>query len=316
MSNKIRQEMNKIDIPKELSERSKMGVSQAKKEMKTNKKRLNMKGFGIVAAVILIIGTYTMFNVNFSPNQTGNNQNTSVTDDGSIKVPAIQLPEDTSYADMIGLIVYNEKIYTQTSTEIDGNNATAIIGEKLGTTKGNINEWSKQDAYSEELASTYLNAEVYSVKGYDKAFRIMIYEEREGDFYAEFFENLNDITINNGFDIFGKLNMIDNVSTAQWRRFSDWDYSIENYELIEDMEIVNNFIKELNRTKPLLYEEISDLVNHSRNDEAYRELTLNLHDGSIVRLTLLKDGYISYGYMGVYFKMEDDVFSTMWSLLK
>ena len=39
MSNKIRQEMNRIEIPKELSERSKMGVSKAKLEIGNSKRK-------------------------------------------------------------------------------------------------------------------------------------------------------------------------------------------------------------------------------------------------------------------------------------
>lgn len=65
-------------------------------------------------------------------------------------------------------------------------------GEKLGTTKGNIDGWSKQEAYDEEFASTIGETDVYAVKGYDKDFRVMTYE-REGEFSAEFYENLNGI---------------------------------------------------------------------------------------------------------------------------
>jgi hypothetical protein len=315
MSNKIKQEMNKIEIPEELSEKSKMGVSQAKKEMNNDRKRYNVKGIGIAAALLVSIGTFTLFNNDL--NNTANNPNTPVvTEDGGVNIPAIQLPVENVSASMIGLIVYNGKIYTQTRTEINAEAAKDIIGEKLGTTKGTIDEWSEQEAYDEEFASTVGKADVYSVKGYDKDFRIMTYKEQDGKIYAEFYENLNGITINNGKDVFGKLNIKGNISSAHYRTFSDWNNSINNYQPITDMETLNTFVTELNESKPIPRGQNSDPISNSRTDEQFRELSINLDDGSTVRLTLLKDGYIYYGFMGAYFKMDEDVFLKMWKQIQ
>lgn len=316
MNNKIKQEISKIEIPKELSERSKMGIFQAKKEMNRSRKRNYYFGILASAGLLISIGVTALLNNDSTPNNAANNPTPSVTKDGGVKIPAIQLPKDTSNAKMIGLIVYNGKIYTNASTVINGEDAKALLGEKLGTTKGTIDEWSKQEAYAEEFASTTGIADVYTVKGYDKNFRIMTYFEQEGTIYAEFYENLNGITVQSGADVFGKVKIAGNISAAQYRIFSDWDNSIENYHPITDMAIVNTFVEELNSTKPLPRQENSDPIGDYRDDENYRELILNLNDGTRVRLTLLKDGYIYYGFMGVYFKMNDEVFSKMWNLLE
>ena len=215
MNNNIKQEINKIEIPEGLSERSKLGVSQAKKEIKKDRRRFSVKGIGIAAALLVSVGAFILFNYGTLDGATGNKGALVVNEDGSVEIPAIQLPKDTSSASMIGLIVYNGKIYTQTGTEIDPEDAKAIIGDKIGTTKATIDEWSKQEAYDEEFASTIGVTDVYSVKGYDKDFRIMAYQELDGKQYAEFYENLNGITINSGEDVFGKLNMVSNVSSAQ-----------------------------------------------------------------------------------------------------
>lgn len=316
MSNNIKQELNKIEIPAELSNRSKIGVSQAKNEMHKGRKNFNVKIIGVAAALFLSFGVFTFFN-NFVLNgPIGNSQALIVNEDGSVEIPAIQLSKDTSNADMIGLIVYNEKVYTQTRTAIDADDAEALRGEKLGTMKGTIDEWSMQEVYDEEFASTIGIADVFSVKGYDKNFRIMIYQKRDGEPFAEFYENLNGITISSGEDVFGKLNMVGNVAYAQWRTFSDWDNDIENYKLVADSAVLNTFLEELNQTKPLPNEQNSDPITYSRNDEEYRELIIHLNDGSRVRLALLRDGYIYYGYMDVYFEMNKDAFSTMWSQLQ
>ncbi|PAK35219.1 DUF4179 domain-containing protein [Peribacillus simplex] len=54
MSN-IKQELEKIKIPKELHERTKLGVEKAKLEQRSNKKRKLYKRFSITAAVSLIV---------------------------------------------------------------------------------------------------------------------------------------------------------------------------------------------------------------------------------------------------------------------
>jgi hypothetical protein len=317
MSNKIKEEINKINIPKELHERSEMGILKAKNEKQRSRKKYNVKVVIVAASLLVSIGTIFLFNNFFIQNGTTPNQNTLVVmKDGSVVIPMIQLPENTSTAAMIGLIVYNGKIYTQTRTEIEAEQGHTILGEKLGTTKETIDEWSKQEAYDEDFASTIGKADVYSVKGYDKDFRIMTYEEREGKFYAEFYECINGITINDGEDVFGKLKMIGNVSTAQYRIFSDWDNSINNHRSISDMNVLNSFVEKLIKAKPFPREINSDPLGDSRNDEEFRELTVHLNDGTKVSLTLLKGGYIYYGHMSVYFKMDENEFLKMWDQLQ
>ncbi|MFS0659551.1 hypothetical protein AB1L07_12010 [Niallia alba] len=317
MSNKIKEEMDKIKIPKEIKEKSENGVYQAKMEMKKEKKAFHIKNIVVAAVILISIGTFTWFNNGtISNNMTEyiiNNTNSSYTmENGAIQIPAIELPEDNTNADMIGLIMYDGKIYTQTDTEIDLTNASSIKGERLGKTKGTINEWSKQEDFAKEFASSVEEAEVFSVKGYDSNFRIMTFMKKNGEVNANFYENLNGITISNGNDVFGKLKMIGKVSRAQWRAYSDWDSEIENYHDLEDMTTLNTFIEELNTTTPLLRKQTSDPITSSRSDNLFRELIIYLNDGSKVKLTLLKEGYIYYGFMDVYFKMKPDVFTKLW----
>jgi len=319
MSNKVKQEMDQIEIPKEVSERSKMGIAQAKDEMRKERKSLPMKGIGIAAALTITLGTYMLWSNGFGPNESADSPNqVEVTEDGGVVIPALELPENTETvtADMIGLIVYNGKIYTQTATEISSEAAKAMVGEKLGTTKGSIDEWSEQEAYEEEFASTVGVAEVYSVKGYDKDFRIMTYAESGGEIYAEFFENVNGFTVYSGADVFGKLNLTGNISEVQYRTYSDWNNSIDQFHPIEDTELVNGFVEELNNAKPLPRSQNSDPIGTSRSEEQFKEVSLYLNDGSVVRLILLKEGYIYYGFVPVYFEMSEKVFNRMWDQME
>ena len=78
---------------------------------------------------------------------------------------------------MIGLVVYQGNIYTQTGTQITPD--IAARGDKLGRSKSGITEWSSSEDYT-ELASTIGEMDIFTVKGYDADFRIMSYMEHDG----------------------------------------------------------------------------------------------------------------------------------------
>ncbi|SHG52678.1 hypothetical protein [Ornithinibacillus halophilus] len=313
MSKKIKEIVNSIEAPKVLHERSKKGVAQAKLEMKRRKKGISKGGIGVAVGLFFVILLFPLWNDLFTKDSTSPTGPVML-EDGSVQIPAMQLPEETTdAADMIGLIVYNGKIYTQQRTTIDAQDAKNIIDEKLGTTKGNISEWSSQDAYAEEFASSIGKTDVYSVKGYDKDFRILAYA---GDNYAMFFENLNGITVESGRDVFGKLKMTGNVEAADFRTYTDWNNSVDNYHPVTDLTEINRFLEELNEAKPIVRDQHNDPLNESRNDEEYRELTIRLTDGTNVQLTVLKGGYVYYGFIGVYFAVDGDVISNLWELME
>ncbi|MCL6573982.1 MAG: hypothetical protein K6T88_20245, partial [Bacillus sp. (in: Bacteria)] len=305
MNNKIKQEINKIDIPKELSERSKLGISKAKAEM-PNKKITWSIGIALAASLMIVFGSYSGYKIylqnDLNSAMPKNNTTTIVTKDGGYQIPALNLPKtkNNQAMSMIGLIVYNGKIYTQSATEFDVDRAKDLLGEKLGTTKASIDEWSTQDKYSVEFASTIGEADVYTVQGYDKDFRIMSYSERDGEVYSEFYESLNGITVYDGRDIFGKLKIAGVIVNVQYRNYSDWYNSVDNYYSIEDRESLNTFIEELNNTVPYIGESIEEKLGDFRNEEEYKELTLQLKDGTKVKLVVIKGGYIHYGFLNLY----------------
>jgi hypothetical protein len=320
LSNKIKQEINKINIPKELSERSKLGISKAKAEM-PNKKITWSIGIALAASLMIVFGSYSGYKIYLQKDLNSalpkNNTTSIVTKDGGLQIPALKLPKsnNNSKMDMIGLVVFKGKIYTQSATEIGGQRAKDLLGEKLGTTKASIDEWSTQDKYSVEFASTIGEADVYTVQGYDKNFRIMSYSEIDGEVYSQFYESLNGITVYDGQDIFGKLKIVDNIEIAQYRNFSDWNNSVDNYYPIEDEDIIYTFVEELNNTVPYIGESIEEKLGDFRNEEEYKELTLQLKDGTKVKLVVIKGGYIHYGFLNLYFKMNDETFLKMWEQL-
>ncbi|MDM5328496.1 hypothetical protein [Neobacillus sp. CF12] len=268
----------------------------------------------VAITVILIFVGYSYYN---SQSTTNNSKqiSSSIKDQSSnseVAIPAIELPE-TGPAKMMPLIVYKGKIYTQSPTTIDRNKVSEIKGEKLGKTKAGIDEWSKQDKYAEEFASTIGEIDVYSVKGYKEVFRIMTYDEINGEVFAEFYESLTGITVNDGNDIFGKLRLVKNLQEVKSRSYEDSLSNVNNFKNIKNLEVINTFLEELKKAKPYLIQDVEAKIGDFRNNDQYKELTLHLTDGTTVTLGVIKGGYISYG-QSLYFKINDQVFSELRNL--
>ncbi|MBB6020100.1 hypothetical protein HNR77_001161 [Paenibacillus sp. JGP012] len=105
---------------------------------------------------------------------------------------------------MLPLVVYRDHVYTESATTLEGADALALRGAKLGTTSGGIHELSSKDDYK-ELASTIGEADIYAVKGYDTDFRVMSYTEIDGQVYAQLFDKTNDMTISGGAELEERL---------------------------------------------------------------------------------------------------------------
>ena len=228
----------------------------------------------------------------------------------------IELPKDVNASmDMIGLIVYQGRVYTQTGRTINPKSAENFIDEKLGTTKGNISEWSKLSDYAVEFASSIGKETVYSVRGYDKNFRIMTYEKMSGTAYAEFYECLNGITVKTGADVFNKLKMENNIKTANYENFKSWNNNNQEYKKLTNLNTVNNLVNELKNTIPYTAESLSYLWDDKEGaNRKFVYVTLN--DGSEVQLNLFKDGYVYYNYSHIFFKMQNEAFNNLWNELK
>lgn len=237
----------------------------------------------------------------------------------SIYIPKYELPKSVTYAAarMMPLIIYNGNIYLHSTINIDSKDVTNLIGHKLGTTKNTINEWNVQKEYSNELASNIGIAEVYSINGYDEGFRIMTtYKSEDGTNTADLFECLNGITISSGNDILSKLSLKGNVAMAKFQSYSDWNNGTNIYHQINNYNLLNDLFSEIEKGTPYLAENIEDTLGDYRNDNEYRELSFDLKDGTKnITLTLLKSGYVSYGYPKIYFKIDSNFTEELWNKL-
>lgn len=248
-----------------------------------------------------------------------------------VSIPAVTLPDGSNPIayDMIGLVVYKGQIYTQAGDYFgeDAKPLEALVGAHLGTAKGNLNEWSAQDAYATEFAST-VPGEVYAVKGYDEGFRICIrgeirYDEQEEPVvWIQFFDCLNGITLRTGKDLFeDRLRVSENTESVRFETHADWDNGLGNvqtanvdpedwaafWEQVDACAFVNMWDPDGSWSNPENdYTTIYDTQNQTH-------LTLTMRDGTSVALRLIEGGYVGYQPLGWYFvRIPEEAFNPVY----
>ncbi|GGD55457.1 hypothetical protein [Paenibacillus nasutitermitis] len=233
-----------------------------------------------------------------------------------ITIPAMKLPDTSSEsADMVGLVVYNGNIYTQTSTRIEPEAAKQLLDEKLGRTKAGIDEWSNQTDYT-ELASTIGETDIYSVKGYDSGFRIMSYQVVEGEIYAELYEHLNGITVTKGEDLIGKTNLLGHVESAKWQSYDSWNYSKPEFNKLQTGPALQTFLEALYEASPVDADFLYKAGIYDNGEEKQKVLYLKLEDQTEITLWLFKGNYVKYSSAPVFFQMKPDPFLAFWDSLQ
>ncbi len=242
-----------------------------------------------------------------------------------ISIPAVEIPNtaDNAETDMIGLVVYNGNVYTQAES-YSGSDALAInhlTGKYLGYATGSIDEFSTDEDYENEFAST-LEGKVFEVKGYDTDFRICIRNEIEDEngkkqLSIEYLDHLNGIKMKNGSELFEqRLHLSNRVAAVKWQSHEDWDNARGN---LQNAQIGNKlwteFIDQINKGG-FVYTWDPENTDESIYDARKQShLVLTMDDGTVVRLRLLEGGYVGYEPLGWYFvKIPGDVFNKVFDL--
>lgn len=233
-----------------------------------------------------------------------------------VYIPAIELPDAESAAamDMIGLVVYQGRIYTQAEYYFGeaAEKIEPLVGEHLGTAKGNIDEWSSQDEYSAEFAST-VGGEVYSVNGYDTSFRICIYGKYEDEnhnhtVWIQFLDCLNGITLRTGAELFqDRLHISERTEAVLLENHGDENSTEENLPTADiDQNAWSDFWYQADNS------EIIRIWNYgAQNNQAL--LILSMSDGTVIRLRLIEGGYVGYDALGEYFvKISEETFNAVY----
>lgn len=238
----------------------------------------------------------------------------------AVVTDSIVLPEGESavMADMIGCLVYQGKVYTQGQaiTGAEPGENSSFLGEYLGEAKGSLSEWSSQEEWTTEFASTY-SGSVYTVSGYDPSFRLCIRQETaEGGEMLQLLENLDGIGLNTGADLFGnRLHLREGTTCVLGLSHQDWNdgrydrlraldgLSAEQWKTFLDALFDAPFVKLSGEEHPGFYQA-----------ETQGHLFLTQTDGTTVELRLFEGGYVGYPKMSwIFAQMPGEAFDAVFA---
>lgn len=228
-------------------------------------------------------------------------------------IPPIELPkpEEAAMADMKALVVVDGNLYTEGETYYDDEAARieTLLGEKLGDATGTIDCFSDDSEYEKPFAST-LVGEVFTVQGYDPAFRVAVRNvNSEGSLSIWFMDCLNGITLSAGSDLFeDRLQLRDRVTSIEWQSHGDWDWNLGGMQDAQlSQETWGAFLDAVDAGEFVYtWQPGVSFYNDHPNSSIYdtpnqAHLFLAMTDGTCVELRLIEGGYVGYAPFGWYF---------------
>ena len=322
--------IDKLQISPDFKDKTTKLMKDTLKNTKKKNPMAKRLVLSFASAAIIISTSAVALNYSnlFSPKEgtSGNNADgvkTLNSANQGITVPLTELPsstQDGKSARMMPLFVYQGKVYLHYNTAIvtnDGNTVSKedilnLRGDLLGKTIGSIDEWSKQEDYAKEFASTIGEGDVYTVKGYDSKYRLMVYSDNQGSFSCEIYDSFGGITINNGVDYFDLLKLQDNVVSYQWESYDSWNNGKSVLSDAKIDSIFNDFIDELYASTPL--DEATDLFSESTDYDSQKFIYLKTKDNLITSIRLFKEGYVYAPGVG-FFKVDQTAFDAFWNTM-
>lgn len=264
-----------------------------------------------------VIDHSELSNAGFSSLSTNKSDGANLNSEYAVYTDSIKLPENTSSEtmSMIGCLVYKGKVYTH-STDFciyDSAIAEQLVGEYVGEAKGTLDEWSSQEDWATNFASTY-SGSVYKVNGYSEDFRLCIYVNSGDERWLQFLDNYDGIGLNAGVDLFeNRLHITGNVEGVTYQTHDDWNAG--NTAIRRELtgvtkEQLEDFLTRLCNS-PFERIEYTDNPNFYQA-EIQGHLYLNMKDGTLVELRLIEGGYVGCQGLGwIFVKMPGELFDAV-----
>ncbi len=324
MNKDYKNSMDNLKISEDFKTNTKKLMKEAR--TMTNKKSINKKILISAASLAIILTAGGTAYYNLAGSNPILNDSLQIEDTNNAKsytVPFIELPKGESQGskDMVGLFVYQGRVYIQSNTKFaygeDGmtpkkEDVLNLQGEYIGQTTGNIDEWSTQDDYAKEFASTIGVAKIYTVKGYDSTYRLMAYYEWDGGFGCEIYDSFGGLALKDGSDYFHILNLKGNISSLSYENFNSWNNGLGNNSEVSQSAEFNHFLDALYESTPIGND--IDLLLETQVDDGQKFITITTKDNLKTTLRLVKGGYVYDSQIG-FFKVADDVFQAFYNSL-
>ena len=271
--------LKEIEIPKKLDQKIEAGVRMHKV------KRRNKKTFLFVAAafVLMIICSYVLKSIQ-----------TTDPGDSSLK------------SDMIATFYYEGNRYVMSDSPTGSTMLNELKDVYLGKTKGGIDEYGTVD--EKDFTSTGAGDTVYTIKGYNKEFRLLLVTQ---DGRSLIFENAKD-----PIAFIQALKIKNNVNKVAYRNYADWNHARDAYHTVSLNEAVTDFVNELEHATAI-ERTIDDSTYEDHGKEgSFKEFTLYMKDGTVNQFRMFKNGLIHYPTSDYYYKVRQKEFKAFWKALK
>lgn len=306
--------MNQIEPDEGMEHRIIERLSQSNKTNELTRRR--RKGY-IVSSIVAMMCISLFVSLTWNEAKTPDTSYTHLPNTEQfppVTIPKIEPPQTSSETSkMLPLIVYHGNVYIQEGAQLSSDIAKNLLGDKLGRTKDVHSEYDyvgRSDYI--ELAATIGEVDIFSVKGYDADFRIMSYQEVDGQISAKIFEHFDGITMTSGQDLFDKLRMKGQVESVKWQDHEQWKQgSMKMNNLSSDSDqYVESFIDALYAAKPVAEKPLHKKGLY-RTEQKWLHIKLN--DQTNVQLRLFKEGnYVQYSRAPVLFQLDPEAFSALW----
>uniref|UniRef100_UPI00405677B2 hypothetical protein n=1 Tax=Agathobacter sp. TaxID=2021311 RepID=UPI00405677B2 len=192
---------------------------------------------------------------------------------------------------MIGFFIYQGRVYVGYDEWLS--DAQSLVGKRLGTATGLMEEWEAEDGYVELAGS--VEGDFYEVKGYDPEFMLCM-KNTDGEIWL--FIHDNDLQLEKGSDIFENyLHISEKSYTVSYLTNEQWNEEAEKIPVNpKDYEKADTLLEAINKGEFVLTEELLEAYG---SDVFYTEkqlyhLYLEMEDGLVLHLRIFEGGYVMF----------------------
>lgn len=192
-------------------------------------------------------------------------------------------------ADMLAFFIYQGRCYLQYDWIDHGSD---LVGEKVGTATGLIDEWTPAEGYVELAGS--VSGDFYTVRGFAPAFLLCMKEEGNA---VQLFVCNNGITLYQGSELFeDRLGLSDGLKAVTYEDEDSWYDSKEDIHTLHDLDAVKTLIAAMDEAAFQLSDQ-ADLYEEKKDGGLSKELYhvyCKLDNGVTVTLRLFQGGYVTF----------------------
>ena len=241
---------------------------------------------------LLVVGT-----VVWKPWSPGENKPASPPTSAAQTAKGITIPKaevtlsqpDGVAMDMLAFFIYQGRCYLQYDRLDHGSD---LVGEKVGTATGLIDEWTPAEGYVELAGS--VSGDFYTVRGFDPAFMLCMKEE--GDAVQLFVCN-NGITLYQGSELFeDRLGLSDGLKAVTYEDEDSWYNGKEDIHTLNNLDAIKTLIAAMDEAAFQLSDQ-ADLYEEKKDGGLNKELYhvyCKLDNGVTVTLCLFQGGYVTF----------------------